>query len=112
MKAKQGLHPPIRSSSSQVLTLFPSARSTIAALLKRLAHRSPNVQLYALSLAESLSKNCGIVLHRELASRVFTQGLERLVTDRVGVQVMHALNMAYLTELRLPMTKYASVHLA
>ncbi|KIM62505.1 hypothetical protein SCLCIDRAFT_119575 [Scleroderma citrinum Foug A] len=58
------------------------ARSTIAALLKRLAHRSPNVQLYALSLAESLSKNCGIVLHRELASRVFTQGLERLVTDR------------------------------
>ncbi|KAL4066094.1 hypothetical protein V8B97DRAFT_1864822 [Scleroderma yunnanense] len=58
------------------------ARNTIAALLKRLAHRSPNVQLYALSLAEALSKNCGIVLHRELASRVFTQGLERLVTDR------------------------------
>ncbi|KAG6331937.1 hypothetical protein ID866_7151 [Astraeus odoratus] len=58
------------------------ARNAIAALLKRLAHRSPNVQLYALSLAESLSKNCGIALHRELASRVFTQGLERLVTDR------------------------------
>ncbi|KAI6149212.1 hypothetical protein BKA82DRAFT_4127005 [Pisolithus tinctorius] len=58
------------------------AQNAIAALLKRLAHRSPNVQLYALSLAEALSKNCGVVLHRELASRVFTQGLERLVTDR------------------------------
>ncbi|KAI6001151.1 hypothetical protein EDD15DRAFT_2117160, partial [Pisolithus albus] len=58
------------------------AQNAIAALLKRLAHRSPNVQLYALSVSEALSKNCGIVLHRELASRVFTQGLERLVTDR------------------------------
>ncbi|KIK20819.1 hypothetical protein PISMIDRAFT_682021 [Pisolithus microcarpus 441] len=58
------------------------AQIAIAALLKRLAHRSPNVQLYALSVSEALSKNCGIVLHRELASRVFTQGLERLVTDR------------------------------
>ncbi|KAI6098259.1 hypothetical protein EDD16DRAFT_1498698 [Pisolithus croceorrhizus] len=58
------------------------AQNAIAALLKRLAHRSPNVQLYALSVAEALSKNCGIALHRELASRAFTQGLERLVTDR------------------------------
>ncbi|KAI6044373.1 hypothetical protein EDC04DRAFT_2642051 [Pisolithus marmoratus] len=58
------------------------AQNAIAALLKRLVHRSPNVQLYALSVAEALSKNCGVVLHRELASRVFTQGLERLVTDR------------------------------
>jgi len=55
----------------------------IAALLKRLAHRSPNVQLYALSLGESLSKNCGIDLHRELASRAFTGALEKLVVDRV-----------------------------
>ncbi|OAX33325.1 hypothetical protein K503DRAFT_663610, partial [Rhizopogon vinicolor AM-OR11-026] len=58
------------------------ARNVIAALLKRLAHRSPNVQLYALSLAESLSKNCGIELHRELASRAFTGALEKLVVDR------------------------------
>ncbi|KAG0694876.1 hypothetical protein DFH29DRAFT_958059 [Suillus ampliporus] len=58
------------------------ARNVIAALLKRLAHRSPNVQLYALSLGESLSKNCGIELHRELASRAFTGALEKLVLDR------------------------------
>ncbi|KAK0225810.1 hypothetical protein IW262DRAFT_1267260 [Armillaria fumosa] len=58
------------------------ARNVIAAVLKRLAHRNPNVQLYALSLSESLSKNCSIELHREIASRAFTQGLEKLITDR------------------------------
>lgn len=60
-----------------------SAHNVIAALLKRLAHRNPNVQLYALSLSESLSKNCDIQLHREIASRAFTQGLEKLIVDRV-----------------------------
>lgn len=62
-----------------------SARSVIAAILKRLAHRTSNVQLYALSLAEALSKNCDVVLHREIASRPFTQGLEKLVADRVRI---------------------------
>lgn len=59
-----------------------SARNVIAAVLKRLAHRNPNVQLYTLSLAESLSKNCTVELHRELASKAFTQALEKLITDR------------------------------
>ncbi|KAH7885724.1 hypothetical protein F5I97DRAFT_1778321, partial [Phlebopus sp. FC_14] len=58
------------------------ARNVIAAIVKRFTHRSPNVQLYSLSLAESLSKNCGVELHRELASRAFTQALEKLITDR------------------------------
>ena len=62
---------------------FLRARNVIQALLKRLAHRNPNVQLYALALAESLSKNCGIELHREIASRSFTQALEKIITDRV-----------------------------
>jgi signal transducing adaptor molecule len=39
--------------------------------------------LYSFTLAESLSKNCGKELHSELASRAFTQALERLITDRV-----------------------------
>ena len=52
-------------------------------MLKRLTHRNANVQLYSLAVAEALSKNCGIEVHRELASRAFTQGLEKLVTDRV-----------------------------
>ncbi|THG98296.1 hypothetical protein EW026_g3870 [Hermanssonia centrifuga] len=58
------------------------ARNVIAAILKRLTHRTSNVQLYTLTLAESLTKNCGIEVHREIASRAFTQGLERLVLDR------------------------------
>ncbi|KAG8802765.1 ESCRT-0 subunit protein hse1, partial [Serendipita sp. 399] len=60
------------------------ARNVIAALLKRLTHRNANVQLYSLAVAEALSKNCGIEVHREIASRAFTQGLEKLVTDRTG----------------------------
>jgi hypothetical protein len=62
---------------------FASARNVMAAILKRLAHRNPNVQLYSLTLTESLSKNCGKELHSEIASRAFTQTLERLITDRV-----------------------------
>ncbi|ESK87916.1 class e vacuolar protein-sorting machinery protein hse1 [Moniliophthora roreri MCA 2997] len=58
------------------------AHNVIAAVLKRLAHRNPNVQLYALSLVEALGKNCDIEIHKEIASRAFTQGLEKLVTDR------------------------------
>ncbi|KAL5531673.1 hypothetical protein ACEPAG_4550 [Sanghuangporus baumii] len=58
------------------------ARNVIAAVLKRLTHRNPNVQLYALALTEALSKNCGQQVNREVASRSFTQGLERIVTDR------------------------------
>ncbi|GJE90361.1 class E vacuolar protein-sorting machinery protein [Phanerochaete sordida] len=58
------------------------ARNVIAAILKRLTHRTSNVQLYTLTLAESLTKNCGIEVHREISSRAFTQGLERLITDR------------------------------
>ncbi|EIN09472.1 hypothetical protein PUNSTDRAFT_133264 [Punctularia strigosozonata HHB-11173 SS5] len=58
------------------------ARNVVAAILKRLAHRNANVQLYALTLAEALTKNCGIVVHREIASRAFTQGLEKIITDR------------------------------
>ncbi|KAA1468971.1 hypothetical protein DENSPDRAFT_863919 [Dentipellis sp. KUC8613] len=58
------------------------ARNVIAAILKRLAHRNANVQLYSLALVEALSKNCTVELHREIASRAFTQALEKLITDR------------------------------
>ena len=55
-------------------------------MIKRLAHRNPNVQLYSLSLAEAMLKNLGIELHRELASKAFTQALEKIITDRVRVR--------------------------
>jgi hypothetical protein len=57
-------------------------QQAIASLIKRLAHRNANVQLYTLELANALSQNCGSALHRELASRAFTDALLRLAGDR------------------------------
>jgi signal transducing adaptor molecule len=70
-------------------------------MIKRLAHRNANVQLYTLEvsyglpkswttidmrrqLANALSQNCGLPMHRELASRSFTDALIRLAGDRVS----------------------------
>ncbi len=74
----------IRGLIADVFMFWIRAHNVINALLKRLAHRNPNVQLYTLSLTDALSKNCGILVNREIASRAFTQGLEKIVTDRVS----------------------------
>ncbi|EXJ89543.1 signal transducing adaptor molecule [Capronia epimyces CBS 606.96] len=58
------------------------AKDVVAAMIKRLAHRNANVQLYTLELANALSQNCGISIHRELASKSFTDQLLRLANDR------------------------------
>jgi len=57
-------------------------QQAVASLIKRLAHRNANVQLYTLELANALSQNCGAQLHRELASKAFTDALLRLAADR------------------------------
>ncbi|MCJ1282484.1 ESCRT-0 subunit protein hse1 [Xylographa opegraphella] len=57
-------------------------KDVVASMIKRLAHRNANVQLYTLELANALSQNCGPKLHRELASRSFTDALLRLTNDR------------------------------
>ncbi|MCJ1245258.1 ESCRT-0 subunit protein hse1 [Trapelia coarctata] len=57
-------------------------KDVAAAMIKRLAHRNANVQLYTLELANALSQNCGPKVHRELASRSFTDALLRLANDR------------------------------
>ena len=54
----------------------------VASLIKRLAHRNANVQLYTLELANALSQNCGPPLFRELASKAFTDALLRLAGER------------------------------
>ncbi|KAJ9474994.1 Class E vacuolar protein-sorting machinery protein HSE1 [Pseudozyma hubeiensis] len=59
-----------------------AARNCIAAIQKRLVHRNANVQLYALTLADAVAKNCGLTAHQELASRSFTQTLARICLDR------------------------------
>ncbi|KAI9769126.1 MAG: ESCRT-0 subunit protein hse1 [Geoglossum simile] len=58
------------------------ARDAVASMIKRLAHRNANVQLYTLELANALSQNCGQKIHLELSSRSFTDALLRLANDR------------------------------
>ncbi|KAL6709879.1 ESCRT-0 subunit protein hse1 [Coniothyrium glycines] len=58
------------------------AKDAVAAMIRRLAHRNANVQLYTLELANALSQNCGSKMHKELASRSFTDALLRLANDR------------------------------
>ncbi|OWO98250.1 hypothetical protein B2J93_8170 [Marssonina coronariae] len=66
----------------KVTTEDTGAKDAVAAMIKRLAHRNANVQLYTLELANALSQNCGPKIHRELASRAFTDALLRLANDR------------------------------
>jgi VHS domain len=61
------------------------SKDVVAAMIKRLAHRNANVQLYTLELANALSQNCGLPVHRELASKSFTDALLRLAADRVSL---------------------------
>ncbi|MCJ1441910.1 MAG: ESCRT-0 subunit protein hse1 [Stictis urceolatum] len=65
-------------------------KEVVGALIKRLAHRNANVQLYTLELANSLAQNCGIQVHRELASRSFTDAMLRLAGDRTTHQQVKA----------------------
>ncbi|KAL5343653.1 hypothetical protein BJX70DRAFT_117450 [Aspergillus crustosus] len=57
-------------------------KDAVAALIKRLANRNANVQMYTLELGNALAQNCGPKIHRELASRSFTDALLRLAGDR------------------------------
>ena len=57
------------------------ARKCIAAIQKRVVHRNANVQLYAITLTDTLSKNCGDAIHNEIASRAFMHTLSKVVRD-------------------------------
>ncbi|KAK6538884.1 ESCRT-0 subunit protein hse1 [Orbilia ellipsospora] len=59
-----------------------AAQNVVGALIKRLAHRNAQVQIYTLETANALSQNCGLKMHRELSSRAFTDALLRLAADR------------------------------
>ncbi|CAG8642084.1 6340_t:CDS:10, partial [Acaulospora morrowiae] len=58
------------------------ARDCISAIQKRLAHRNANVQLYALTLSNSLVRMCGNNIRKEISSRTFTTLLTRILTDK------------------------------
>ncbi|KAK4201546.1 putative class E vacuolar protein-sorting machinery protein [Triangularia verruculosa] len=58
------------------------SKDAVQSMIKRLAHRNANVQLYTLEVANALSQNCGKNMHRELSSRAFTDALLKLANDR------------------------------
>ncbi|KAI9151656.1 Class E vacuolar protein-sorting machinery protein HSE1 [Paramyrothecium foliicola] len=57
-------------------------KEAVQSMIKRLAHRNANVQLYTLELAHALCQNCGRNMHREVSSRAFTDALLKLANDR------------------------------
>ncbi|PHH70483.1 hypothetical protein CDD82_7089 [Ophiocordyceps australis] len=57
-------------------------KEAVQSMMKRLAHRNANVQLYTLELAHALCQNCGKPMHREVSSRAFTDALLKLANDR------------------------------
>lgn len=74
----------------KVLAEESGAKDVVASLIKRLAHRNANVQLYTLELANALSQNCGAKMHRELSSRSFTDAMLRLAGERTTHQQVKA----------------------
>ncbi|KAL6890754.1 hypothetical protein GGI43DRAFT_217832 [Trichoderma evansii] len=58
------------------------SKEAVQSMIKRLAHRNANVQLYTLELAHALCQNCGKQMHREISSRAFTEALLKLANDR------------------------------
>ncbi|WVW79534.1 hypothetical protein I302_101503 [Kwoniella bestiolae CBS 10118] len=72
------------------------ARQAVASLTKRLSHRNPNVQLYALELANTLAQNCGKDLYGELSSRGWTGALDRLVNDRTTAAPVKKKALSYI----------------
>ncbi|CRK23959.1 hypothetical protein BN1723_003098 [Verticillium longisporum] len=66
----------------RVTTDTNGPKEAVQSMIKRLAHRNANVQLYTLELANALSQNCGKPIHRELSSRAFTDALLKLANDR------------------------------
>ncbi|GMK56102.1 hypothetical protein CspeluHIS016_0211580 [Cutaneotrichosporon spelunceum] len=76
----------------------PGARNAVAALVKRLAHRNPNVQIYALELANTLAQNCQRPLHQELAGKQWTTALERILNDRATVKPVQNKVLKYVKE--------------
>ncbi|CAH2104086.1 unnamed protein product [Euphydryas editha] len=56
-----------------------SARDCLRAVLRRLAHADPHVQVHAATLLDACVANCGRLFHLEVASRDFEAEFRRLV---------------------------------
>ncbi|OVA12673.1 VHS [Macleaya cordata] len=62
-------------------------KDMVKALKKRLKHRSPKVQILALTLLETMMKNCGDYLHLQISERNILRLLVKIVRKQMNTQV-------------------------
>ncbi|KAL3569871.1 hypothetical protein D5086_029761 [Populus alba] len=63
------------------------AKDVVKALKKRLQHRSPRVQLLALTLLETMVKNCGDYVHFQIAERNILGEMVKIVKKKTDMHV-------------------------
>ncbi|XP_006647153.1 TOM1-like protein 9 [Oryza brachyantha] len=63
------------------------AKDVVKYLKKRIAHKNPKVQLLALTLLETMTKNCGDIVHMHVAERDILHEMVKIVKKRPDFHV-------------------------
>ncbi|KAI5663038.1 hypothetical protein M9H77_22361 [Catharanthus roseus] len=63
------------------------AKDVVKAVKKRVQHRNPKVQLLALTLLETMVKNCGDYVHFQVADRNILQEMVKIVKKKTDMHV-------------------------
>lgn len=63
------------------------AKDVVKAVKKRLQHKNPKVQLLALTLLETMVKNCGEYVHFQIAERNILQEMVKIVRKKTDMHV-------------------------
>ncbi|KAI4311563.1 hypothetical protein MLD38_036448 [Melastoma candidum] len=63
------------------------ARDILQAVKKRLQHKNPKVQFLALTLLETMVKNCGDYVHHQIAERNILGEMVKIVKKKTDIQV-------------------------
>ncbi|KAJ6799659.1 target of Myb protein 1-like [Iris pallida] len=77
------------SSEKAVLNVkcFRQAKDVVKAVKKRLQHKNPRVQFLALTLLETMIKNCGDYVHFQVVDRDILQEMIKIVRKKTDMQV-------------------------
>eukprot|EP01135_Chromosphaera_perkinsii_P009611 Nk52_evm61s1810 gene=Nk52_evmTU61s1810 len=65
-----------------------NARDAIRSISRKLQHKNPNVVFYTLIALETIVKNCGVDVHREVASKAFMDDLKDICNPRNSEKVV------------------------